>query len=90
MPWAATAQTFRCKGRITAGHRDGEPVTRKCRTIVPVGGYFWQNGKRPLCPYCALDEGQHGFDADLEERRRLLEHKVGVARAESLIRHAEP
>lgn len=90
MPWAVTAETFRCRGRITFERDNGEPVTRKCRTVVFVGGHFWQHGKRPLCPYCALDEEQHDFDADLEERRRQLEHKVGAARAEALIRQAEP
>jgi hypothetical protein len=91
MTWNATAQTVRCRGRILRGHRAGKPVLGACRTVIFVGAWFWLAGKRPHCASCALDERQHE-DADLAERRRVLEHrhKLGPTFTDELLKRSEP
>ncbi len=60
MPWHTIAETVRCKGRpVRRYNDDGDPVTRRCKTILWVGTRFYLHANaKPYCEDCALDPDQ--------------------------------
>lgn len=74
MSWERIAESRRCEAR--PGQVPGGEKKKRCKAPIPIGAWFWLNGKRPLCIGCALDPTVRP-GADLEASRRELEHRLG-------------